>query len=135
MNGNHAISRGSHLLHCALGGPSAVINEILLMDKVLPGEEALQLGIVNRVAGDAKGAAYELATKISTQHPVAIRAMLQTIRSVKMMDLNRLYNVGRHLPKKQSATIGMIGAKESMRSQRNEKLSLIRIIRSNMYNT
>jgi enoyl-CoA hydratase/carnithine racemase len=78
--GIHSGMGGSHLLHRALGGPSAVINEILLTGKVLSGEEALQLGIVNRVAEDAKGAAYELAAKISTQHPVAIRTMLQTIR-------------------------------------------------------
>jgi hypothetical protein len=36
--------------------PSAVINEILLTGKeILSGEETLQLGIVNRVAEDAKG--------------------------------------------------------------------------------
>jgi enoyl-CoA hydratase/carnithine racemase len=78
--GIHSGMGGSHLLQCALGGPSAIINEILLTGKVLSGDEALELGLVNRVAEDAKGAAYELASKIADQHPVAIRTMLQTIR-------------------------------------------------------
>ena len=47
---------------------------------MLSGYEPLELGVVNRVAEDAKCAAYKLASKIADQHPVAIRTMLQTIR-------------------------------------------------------
>lgn len=78
--GIHSGMGGSHLLHTALGGPSAIINEILLTGKVLSGAEALELGLVNSVSGDPKGAAYELAGKVAAQHPVAIRTMIQTIR-------------------------------------------------------
>jgi enoyl-CoA hydratase/carnithine racemase len=75
---------GTHLLEVALGGPSAKLNEILLTGKILSGEEAFELGLVNRLvdtAEEAKSAALELASSIADHtHPVAVRTMLQTIR-------------------------------------------------------
>lgn len=68
----------------ALGGPSAKLNEILLTGKILSGQEAFELGLVNRLVDtgeDAKASAHDLATTIADQtHPVAVRTMLQTIR-------------------------------------------------------
>lgn len=78
--GIHAGMGGSHLLKQALGGPSAVLNEILLTGKVLSGNECFDLGLVNRLSDDAKADAYELAAEIAKQHPVAVRTMLQTVR-------------------------------------------------------
>lgn len=78
--GIHSGMGGSHLLQSTLGGPSAVLNEILFTGKILSGQEAYDLGLVNRLEEDAKDAAYQLAHQIAKQHPVAIRTMLQTVR-------------------------------------------------------
>ncbi|EEC48465.1 enoyl-coa hydratase [Phaeodactylum tricornutum CCAP 1055/1] len=78
--GIHAGMGGSHLLEAALGGPSAIMNEILLTGKVLSGEECLERGLVNRLANDAKESAYALANDIAKQHPLAVRTNLQTLR-------------------------------------------------------
>jgi enoyl-CoA hydratase len=78
--GIHSGMGGSHLLESALGGPSAIMNEILLTGRVLSGQESFELGLVNRLEDDAKAAAYELARNIGQQHPVAVRSMVQTLR-------------------------------------------------------
>jgi enoyl-CoA hydratase/carnithine racemase len=62
---------GSHLLMQALGS-SAKVNEILLTGKVLSGEEAYDLGIVNQLADDAKAEAYALAKEVARQNPLAV---------------------------------------------------------------
>ena len=89
--GIHSGMGCSHLLLRALGGgPSAIMNEILLTGKVLSGREAMDLGLVNRLRDDAKAAAYELAREITTaQHPVAVRTMLQTLRQRQDEGLER----------------------------------------------
>ena len=79
--GIHAGMGGSHLLDKALGGRSALVNEILLTGKVLSGQECFELGLVNRLSDDSDSDAYELAHSIGRQHPVAVRTMLQTMRS------------------------------------------------------
>jgi len=78
--GIHSGMGGSHLLEKALGGPSAIMNEILLTGKILSGKECLELGLVNRVSNYPKKAAYELAEEVSAQHPVSIRTLVQTLR-------------------------------------------------------
>jgi enoyl-CoA hydratase len=78
--GIHSGMGGSHLLQRALGGKSAILNEILLTGKVLSGQEALDLGLVNRLSPNAKAAAYDLAEQVALQHPVAVRTMLRTLR-------------------------------------------------------
>jgi enoyl-CoA hydratase/carnithine racemase len=56
------------------------VDEILLMGKTLSGEEALELGLVNRLAMDAKQEAFDLACEVAQQHPLAIRSMVQNLR-------------------------------------------------------
>ena len=60
-------------------GSSAKVNEILLTGKVLSGEEAYDLGIVNQLA-DAKVEAYALAKEVARQNPLAVQTMIQTLR-------------------------------------------------------
>ena len=63
------------------GVPTAKVNEILMTGQTLSGEDAFDLGLVNRLAnGDAKEEAYTLACEVAQQHPVAIRSMVQTLR-------------------------------------------------------
>jgi enoyl-CoA hydratase len=80
--GIHSGMGGSHLLMRAMGGPSAHINEILLTGKVLSGEEAYRLGLVNRLAenGNVKEEAYKLALEVAKQNPLAVRSMVLTLR-------------------------------------------------------
>jgi enoyl-CoA hydratase/carnithine racemase len=61
-------------------GSSAKVNEILLTGKVLSGEEAYDLGIVNQLADDANVEAYALAKEVARQNPLAVRTMIQTLR-------------------------------------------------------
>jgi enoyl-CoA hydratase/carnithine racemase len=62
-------------------GSSAKVNEILLTGKVLSGEEAYDLGIVNWLADDAKAEAYALAKEVAQQNPLAVRTMIQMLRA------------------------------------------------------
>jgi len=62
-------------------GSSAKVNEILLTGKVLSGEEAYDLGIVNQLADDAKVEAYALAKEVAQQNPLAVQTMIQTLRA------------------------------------------------------
>jgi len=79
--GIHTGMGASHFLPQAIHAGNAITNEILLAGKILSGQECLDLGLVNRLDEDAKGAAHQLALEITTnQHPVAVRSMLQTIR-------------------------------------------------------
>ena len=56
--------------------------EILLLGHTLTGEEANELGLINRLvpANQVKSAAHELAAEIATRHPVAVRSMIRTWR-------------------------------------------------------
>lgn len=79
--GIHTGMGASHYVPQIVKAGSAVVNEILLAGKILSGQECYDLGIVNRLEEDAKGAAYELAREITLrQHPVAVRSLLQTLR-------------------------------------------------------
>jgi enoyl-CoA hydratase/carnithine racemase len=53
------------------------MNEILFTGRVLSGKESFDLKLVNRLSDAAKNDAYELAEKISKQHPLAIRTMVK----------------------------------------------------------
>lgn len=75
--GIHSGMGGSYLLEKALGGPAAIMNEILFTGRVLSGKESFDLKLVNRLSDAAKNDAYELAEKISKQHPLAIRTMVK----------------------------------------------------------
>lgn len=78
--GIHSGMGGSHLLMRAMGGPSGLVNEILLTGKLLSGEEACRLGLVNRLSKDVKEDAHELAKEVARQNPLATRSMIQTLR-------------------------------------------------------
>lgn len=82
--GIHSGMGGSHLLMRALGGPSAKVNEILLTGKTLSGEEAFDLGLLNRLAaepGQVKMEARRLAEEVARQNPLSVRSMIQTLRT------------------------------------------------------
>ena len=79
--GIHTGMGASHYLPQAIQAGSAIINEILLAGKILSGQECYQLGLVNRLDDDAKGAAYQLAAEVvGHAHPLAVRTVLQTLR-------------------------------------------------------
>ena len=80
--GIHSGMGGSYLLEKALGGPAAIMNEILFTGRVLSGKESFDLKLVNRLSNDAKGDAYELAEQIAKQHPVAVRTMLKVAMTI-----------------------------------------------------
>jgi enoyl-CoA hydratase len=72
----------SHFLQKSLGS-SAKVHEILLTGKFLSGEEAYQLGLLNRLVDTdsaVKPEAIELAKEVAAQNPVSVRSMIQTIR-------------------------------------------------------
>jgi len=98
--GIHSGMGGSHLLGNALGrGGSGIMTEILLTGKILSGRESFDLGLVNRVVDDAVGgdegrggakvAAYELASKVSKRHAVAVRTMTMTLRQQQNVGLEQ----------------------------------------------
>jgi enoyl-CoA hydratase len=71
----------SHMLQHSLGA-SAQVNEILLIGEFLSGEEAYDMGLVNRLvdADKVKEEAQKLAHKVAAQHPLSVRSMIQTQR-------------------------------------------------------
>lgn len=74
---------GLYLLQQQGGGLSATkATEILLLGHTLTGEEANDLGLINRLvpSNEVKVAAHELAAEIATRHPVAVRSMIRTWR-------------------------------------------------------
>lgn len=56
--------------------------EILLLGHTLTGEDANELGLINRLvpSDQVKVTAHELAAEIATRHPVAVRSMIRTWR-------------------------------------------------------
>jgi len=73
-----------HFLAHASGLGTAKATEILLLGKTLTGEEAMDLGLLNKLVGDgddAKKEALALATSIARgSHPVAVRSMVRSAR-------------------------------------------------------
>lgn len=81
--GIHAGMGGSHFLPLSIG--RSLANEALLTGKIFTGDEAMEVGLVNKLArtDDAaavKGEAIELGRKIAQQHPLAVRTMTKSIR-------------------------------------------------------
>jgi enoyl-CoA hydratase/carnithine racemase len=64
------------------GLSTAQATEILLLGKTLTGEEANDLGLVNRLVPkeQVKTEARNLAKEIAQQHPVAVRSMIRSLR-------------------------------------------------------
>jgi enoyl-CoA hydratase/carnithine racemase len=57
-------------------------NEILMLGKTLTGEEAMEVGLVNRLVPKekVKEEAMDLARQVAQNHPVAIRSMIRSLR-------------------------------------------------------
>lgn len=88
--GIHTGMGASHYLPQVASVGSGIVNEILLTGRILSAQECFDLGLVNRLGVDAKAAAYELAAEIMTvQHPVAIRALVQTLRQSQDVGLEQ----------------------------------------------
>lgn len=75
---------GMYMLQQA-GIPSVVATEILLLGKTLMGEDAQELGLVNRLvsADQVKEEAHALAEQVAKMHPVAVRSMIRSFRQGK----------------------------------------------------
>jgi enoyl-CoA hydratase len=79
--GIHAGMGSSHYLPQVLAAGSGMVNEILLLGRILSGEDCYRLGLVNRLAEDARSAALDLALALALDpHPVAVRTLVQTLR-------------------------------------------------------
>lgn len=80
--GIHSGMGGSHLLPVAVGEAKAM--DILLSGKILTGEEAEELGLVQRVVDKSGEGLLEeariLASSLGKMNPLAIRSMVQTMR-------------------------------------------------------
>ena len=50
----------------------AKVHKILFTGKTLSSEESYELGLINRLASDAKVEAQNLAKEVAKQHPLAI---------------------------------------------------------------
>ena len=73
-----------HLLQNVNKLSQSQVSEILLLGKSLSGEEAYELGLINKLVPhtqNVKDEAYNMALDIATNHhPVAIRSMIRSIR-------------------------------------------------------
>jgi enoyl-CoA hydratase len=67
--------------------PYAIAAEMLLCGEDLPAKRALELGLINRVVpdGQALAAAREIAGRIAANGPLAVKAILATLRSTEML--------------------------------------------------
>ncbi|KAL7563763.1 hypothetical protein ACA910_020448 [Epithemia clementina (nom. ined.)] len=99
--GIHSGMGGSYFLKLALPATTAA-NEILLMGKTLSGQESLDLGLINRLvpgssdnnsssnnSTNAVDVALEMGMELAQQHPVALRMMVQTLRSQQDVGLQQ----------------------------------------------
>jgi enoyl-CoA hydratase len=67
--------------------PYAIAAEMLLCGEDLPAKRALELGLINRVVpdGQALAAAREIAGRIAANGPLAVKAILATLRSTEAL--------------------------------------------------
>ena len=67
--------------------------DLIFTGRHVPAEEALQLGIVNRVAEDALAAAQELAQAISKNGPVALALAKEAMTRGENLDLSEALEI------------------------------------------
>lgn len=67
--------------------------DLIFTGRHVPAEEALQLGIVNRVAEDALAAAHELASAISKNGPVALALAKEAMTRGENLDLSEALEI------------------------------------------
>jgi len=79
--------------------PYALAAEILLTGRHLTAEEARQIGLVGRVVpdGEALGTALELAEGVAENGPLAVRAILRTMRETEGMPEDEAFAVDTRL--------------------------------------
>lgn len=88
--GIHTGMGSSHYLPQVIAAGSGMVNEILLMGRILSGEECYRLGLVNRISEDAKSAAMDMAVSIAIDpHPLAVRSLVQTLRQQQDVGLEQ----------------------------------------------
>ena len=88
--GIHTGMGSSHYLPQVIAAGSGTVNEILLMGRILSGEECYRLGILNRISDDAKSAAMDMAVSIAVDpHPLAVRTLVQTLRQQQDVGLEQ----------------------------------------------
>ena len=75
--------------------PYTIAAELLLTGRHLAADEALQIGLIGHVVpdGQALAKALELATAIAANGPLAVRAILRTIRETEGMPENEAFAV------------------------------------------
>jgi enoyl-CoA hydratase/carnithine racemase len=80
------------------GVSATIANEILLLGKTVTGEEAHELGLVNRLvpADQVKEEAHEFAKEIAQKHPVSVRSMIRSLRLGKDSGLADALNRDAH---------------------------------------
>jgi enoyl-CoA hydratase/carnithine racemase len=88
--GIHSGLGGAYLLQYVISS-ATLVNEILLLGKILNGTECYQYHVINQIHdSDALIPAYEMAyDMISNHHPVAVRMLLQTLRLSHHQGLNQ----------------------------------------------
>jgi enoyl-CoA hydratase len=75
--------------------PYAIAAEMLLCGEDLPAKRALELGLINRVVpdGQALSAAREIAARIAENGPLAVKAILATLRSTETLSEEEAFTV------------------------------------------
>ena len=75
--------------------PYAIAAEMLLCGEDLPAKRALELGLINRVVpdGQALSAAREIAARIAANGPLAVKAILATLRSTETLSEDEAFAI------------------------------------------
>jgi enoyl-CoA hydratase len=75
--------------------PYAIAAEMLLCGEDLPAARALELGLINRVVpdGQALSAAREIAARIAANGPLAVKAILATLRSTETLSEDEAFAI------------------------------------------
>jgi len=75
--------------------PYAVAAEVLLTGEALPAARALELGLINHVVpdGQALARAREIAQRIADNGPLAVRAILATLRETEMLPEDKAFEI------------------------------------------
>jgi enoyl-CoA hydratase len=75
--------------------PYTLAADVLLTGRHLSADEAREIGLVGRVVpdGQALGTALEIAEQIAANGPLAVQAMLQTIRDTEGMPENEAFKI------------------------------------------
>jgi enoyl-CoA hydratase/carnithine racemase len=75
--------------------PYAIAAEMLLAGEDLPAQRAYQLGLVNHVVpdGEALSKAREIADRIAANGPLAVKAVLETLRKTEAMSEEEAFEI------------------------------------------